>query len=180
MSHLMVSSGWLKEVATWESLRTRVDLDVWAHRTRHGSLFDGLECLISHWQTCLTRENSILSSVLNRGVTKEQLLVLSYVRQADHKGSDVRLDTGDFLTPKAWPRQCVEVASWRWHDVVQCKGRWVKHASELEMRAGFSALRWRTRSSNKKRVVVTCTCLTLLCHWVFSISIVPHLIYCSE
>ena len=74
-------------------------------------------------------------------------MTLLFVRSADHKGSDVRMDTGALTNPSSWPRASVDPEYWMWRTVVSYK--WKEpgtHISELEARAALSMLKWRCRT----------------------------------
>ena len=62
------------------------------------------------------------------------------------KGSDVRLTTGEFLTPSLFPRQPIPSIWWQWKTVLAWpwRGR-DEHINALELRAFFSATKWRAR-----------------------------------
>jgi len=42
------------------------------------------------------------------------LLVEEMARRCTHRGSDVRLDTGDFLKPDVWPTWVIDLERWEW------------------------------------------------------------------
>jgi len=82
----------------------------------------------------------------SRGFCQEQSLVLEHMRSVSSKGSDVRISTGSLFHPSGWPRVPVDTRLWRWRTVVQFSWREGAHINELELRAFFSAFRWRLRS----------------------------------
>ena len=48
----------------------------------------------------------------------EKQVLLSLVRAADYRGSDVRLDSGELFRPAAWPRRAIDPGKWTWHKLV--------------------------------------------------------------
>ena len=77
-------------------------------------------------------------------------LACAMARAASHKGSDVRLTTGEWLNPSLWPRQSVPAAWWRWRTVIAfrwCHTWGPEHINKLELRAFLSACRWRARKA---------------------------------
>lgn len=87
-------------------------------------------------------------STSTRGFTIEQLMTLLFVRSAEHRGSDVRMDTGALTRPGIWPRAAVNPDFWNWRTVVKFKWREPgEHISELELRTALSMLKWRLRSA---------------------------------
>ena len=73
-------------------------------------------------------------------------LIRAIHRTTCHRGSDVRIMTGDLLNPDAWPRRPVPSTLWSWKICVgyqwQSTG---EHINVLELRAYLSALKWRLR-----------------------------------
>ena len=55
-------------------------------------------------ETSPQQETTCAVAPVRGGLDLEQLLALSYIRGADHRGSDVRLDTGEQACPSQWPR----------------------------------------------------------------------------
>ena len=78
-----------------------------------------------------------------------QLMVSMLSRHADHKGSDVRLSTGEVFRPCIWPRQGINPGWWQWKVVVAYKWNWKEHINPLEGRAILSMLKWRLRNHRK-------------------------------
>ncbi len=66
---------------------------------------------------------------------KEELLFQIF-RGTSHRGSEVRVVTGEILRPLQWPRRPINVEYWKWK----------AHINELEARGALAALKWRTRS----------------------------------
>ena len=83
-----------------------------------------------------------------RGFSVEQLLVLEHVRHADHKGSDVRLDTGALMSPSVWPRKSINPQLWRWAVILAFKWWAAAHINELELRTVLSTFKWRLRRAS--------------------------------
>ena len=55
-----------------------------------------------------------LEAAHSRRWTIEQALVVEHLRSCDHRGSDVRLQTGSLMRPSGWPRMAVEAKCWKW------------------------------------------------------------------
>ena len=73
--------------------------------------------------------------------------MLEHLRATSTKGSDVRMSTGSLFNPSGWPRLAIDPRLWAWRTVLQFNWKEVAHINELEMRAYFSAFRWRLRTS---------------------------------
>lgn len=69
-------------------------------------------------------------------------LLLSRV---DHAGSDVRVSTGQVLSPKAYPRQSAVAGWWSWKGVFSCKWAKSEHINRLELRSILLAIKWRVQ-----------------------------------
>jgi len=79
----------------------------------------------------------------------ELRLVRSHLRYVNHKGSDVRVMTGELFHPNCWPRKSAKPSLWRWQTVISFE--WPErlstlHINDKELRAYFAAVRWRARS----------------------------------
>ena len=71
----------------------------------------------------------------------------SILRSADYRGSDVRLDSGELLTPGRWPRRSIDPARWNWYPLLSHEYRYEEHINVLEVRSAHLQLRWRSRSA---------------------------------
>ena len=72
-----------------------------------------------------------------------QRLAQLHVVQADPRGSDVHVDSGEIADMRSWPRRPIDVSRWRWKTVWNTK--WGKEdAITLETVAAHLALLWRT------------------------------------
>jgi hypothetical protein len=83
-----------------------------------------------------------------RGWTVEERLIVEHLRGVDHRGSDVRLDTGQLMTPSSWPRRALKPKLWKWGLKVKWKWTWDAHINVLEARAVLAAMRWRLRRAS--------------------------------
>ena len=79
------------------------------------------------------------------------VLVEEMARRATSRGSDVRLDTGDMMTPEAWPRRPCDPQRWTWKTVARWPWQAQASITELETRAVLAAIRWRFRSARHLR-----------------------------
>ena len=72
--------------------------------------------------------------------------------RTNHTGSDVRISTGEFLNPKAHPRQGVEADWWDWKACF--KVRWLQHEhiNILELRSIFLAIKYQVSHFNALNV----------------------------
>ena len=81
-------------------------------------------------------------------------LIGLYLAAAERGGSDVRLDLGLPLRPRAWPRAAISPDLWRWR-LGHCF-RWVageaSHINVLELRAALAAVRWKARCADFTKV----------------------------
>ena len=78
-------------------------------------------------------------------------LVHSFVRAADQRGTDVRLDTGEPMRPHLWPRRPIRPERWDWKTEVTWKWKKVEAITVLELRALLTTLRWRARRGDLTR-----------------------------
>ena len=72
-------------------------------------------------------------------------LIGLHLSAAERGGSDVRLDLGLPLRPRAWPRAAISPDLWRWrlgHCFVWVTGE-TPHINVLELRAALAAVRWK-------------------------------------
>ena len=87
-------------------------------------------------------------------LTKEEIagapvaLVTKIFRGLDHRGSDVRMDVGQVMTPTCWPRQSLRASLWSWRHRFAWKWRRPEHINLLEARACLASIRWRLRTRN--------------------------------
>jgi hypothetical protein len=109
---------------------------------RHG-LVDDLAPL-EELQLRLPRREPRVSAAENQKELSHNL-VCHYLRHADHRGSDVRLDAGQLFRPSAWPRQPIEARLWVWRVVFSYGWKRAAHINELEARTALAALLWRLR-----------------------------------
>ena len=68
-----------------------------------------------------------------------------FLRSADYRGSDVRLDTGQLCRPGRWPRESISPVKWIWYDVLAIPYRMADHINKLELTMVVSTLKWRLR-----------------------------------
>ncbi len=73
-----------------------------------------------------------------RGWTMEESLVVEHLRGVEHRGSDVRLDSGQLMSPKVWPRRALRLGLWKWRVVMKWPWSWGSHINILETRATLS------------------------------------------
>ena len=77
-----------------------------------------------------------------------QEMVGNMMRYAQHRGSDIRITTGELLRPDAWPRRAIPSTLWQWKAVLAFPwkdGQGSEHINALELRAYLATLKWRTR-----------------------------------
>ena len=68
------------------------------------------------------------------------------LQRTNHTGSDVRLLSGSFLNPKAYPRESVRSCWWKWDQLFQVRWEHQEHINPLEVRAIFLSVLWRARN----------------------------------
>ena len=90
--------------------------------------------------------------VRQRGLCKREafvdpsvVLVEELARRAETRGSDVRLDALECMSPLAWPRRPVSAARWTWKTVASWRWTRPSHITDLEVRGCLGALQWRLR-----------------------------------
>jgi len=76
-----------------------------------------------------------------------QQMVHHFLRRAEYRGSDVRLDAGLIYKPDAAPRTSVDPTRWVWTVGDAYPFKTAEHINILELRAILHALQWRARSS---------------------------------
>jgi hypothetical protein len=77
----------------------------------------------------------------------DRRLVLEFLSRVSHKGSDVRITTGQVMDPAMWPRAAIDPAMWAWQLVVKWSWEWTAHINILEGRAALAMMKWRLRRS---------------------------------
>ena len=103
-------------------------------------------------------DEPLVNNEVPRGFNRKQALLLHLWRGTSHRGSDVRLTSGEPMKPGAWPRQAVNPDWWSWQNILLTKWKSTAHINELECRAALLTLQWRCRSINR----LACRWLTLL------------------
>ena len=73
-------------------------------------------------------------SSLSFSVSDLNRLLLAKV---NHKGSDIKITTGEVLSPKSVPRQSVEASWWQWEPVFKLKWKQREHINILAARNPF-------------------------------------------
>ena len=72
---------------------------------------------------------SLRSLSLSEHIRTQKVLVRQLCRRVSHRGSDVRLNTGQLMRPDVWPRQPTDPSRWTWkqlhslkwkHSALQC------------------------------------------------------------
>ncbi|CAK0841817.1 unnamed protein product, partial [Prorocentrum cordatum] len=80
----------------------------------------------------------------------KKYVVHGLLRQADHRGSDVRLDLGLPFRPSAWPRAPIDVERWQWQTVLShAWRRQGRHINELELAEVLLAVKWFCRRADR-------------------------------
>ena len=69
-----------------------------------------------------------------------------FLRRAEYRGSDVRLDTGMLLRPERAPRITINPHLWVWSSKLAWRWQHPAHINLLEMRACLRSFMWRSRS----------------------------------
>ena len=84
-----------------------------------------------------------------RRFSEAESLLLQLWRGITHKGSDVRLTTGEPMRLSQFPRQSIDPPWWQW--LTRGRAQWCEHAhiNELEARAALMALQWRCRAAKR-------------------------------
>ena len=63
--------------------------------------------------------------------------------KVNHTGSDIRMTTGEVLSPKAVPRQSIQAAWWDWLPVFRTRWRHSEHINLLELRSVMLAAKYQ-------------------------------------
>ena len=91
----------------------------------------------------------------NRGVpgpwTPDALVVYTFMRMADPRGSDIRLNPGTLFENRAWPRQSIPMGFWKWSTIQSYEFHIPEHINLLEQRAHFNYLRRRATQPDRYR-----------------------------
>ena len=75
--------------------------------------------------------------------TSVKILNKLLLSRTNHTGSDVRISTGEFLNPKAHPRQGVEADWYQWKACFKVKWEHKEHINLLELRSIFLAIKYQ-------------------------------------
>ena len=92
--------------------------------------------------------DSLKSPASAEHVEAQKVLVKQMCRRATRGGSDVRLDTGQFMRPDVWQRAPTDPSRWTWKTLHSWKWKHNGHITELETLSPVTAVRWRARSSS--------------------------------
>ena len=97
-------------------------------------------------------------------VTADERLILEIVRNADHRGSDVRLDVGELFRLHQWPRQPIAADYWGWKVCLSYKWKNPQHINVLECNSVLDYIRHagkRGALSNTKTVFLSDSQVTI-------------------
>ena len=72
-------------------------------------------------------------------------LVHIFLRRVEHRGSDIRVDTGDLFRADAYPRSAIDPLKWEWRHCRAFRWQRQEHINLLELRAALHAVQWRSR-----------------------------------
>ena len=109
------------------------------HLARRLGLAPGFRAPL-RWQIPLSRSLGYGSPKLTFDVVDLNKLLLTKV---NHTGSDIRITTGEQLSPKSVPRQSVEAAWWTWKPAFKTKWKQREHINVLELRAILLAVKYQ-------------------------------------
>ena len=84
--------------------------------------------------------------VLWRGWDEGEKLVVEHLRGVDHRGSDVRLDTGRLMSPSCCPRRSIRPELWKWENKFSLGWKHAEHINVLGARTTLNAMKWQVRS----------------------------------
>ena len=76
-------------------------------------------------------------------------LVLTKV---NHTGSDIRITTGELLSPKSVPRQSVEAGWWLWQPSFKTRWKQREHINVLELRSILLAVKYQVSHFGARHV----------------------------
>ncbi len=82
------------------------------------------------------------------GEASVQTLNRLLLSRTNHTGSDVRISTGEFLNPKAHPRQGVEAEWYQWKACFKVRWERKEHINLLELRSIFLAVKYHVSHFN--------------------------------
>ena len=108
--------------------------------------------ILRHWlNDCglVAQAGAIPDVSEERGFSEAEALLLQLWRGITHRGSDVRLTTGEPMRPSQFPRQSIDPRWWQWRTLVRAQWREHAHINELEARAALMALQWRCRAAKR-------------------------------
>ena len=111
------------------------------HLTRRMGLTPGFRCGL-RFIASITRGLNYGGQFL-QGDTSMQMLNRLLLSRTNHTGSDVRISTGEFLNPKAHPRQGVEADWWNWKACFKVRWQTKEHINLLELRSIFLAIKYQ-------------------------------------
>ena len=75
-------------------------------------------------------------------------LASHFLRAAERRGTDIRIDTGIPFRAKAWPRSGIQTHLFNWAIVHDYPWKHVAHINVLELQANMNSDKWRLRRSN--------------------------------
>ena len=87
---------------------------------------------------------------MRQQASPEEIMVQHFMRFAEHRGSDIRVDVQSINRPGTWPRAGMNPNWWCWKTIIRYPFVYEAHITELELRAALSMLHWRLRHQNKQ------------------------------
>jgi hypothetical protein len=87
-----------------------------------------------------------------RTTTCSETLVYEYWLRCAHRGGELRGSLDASSDPNGWPSAAVDSSAWVWRDCLSF-AQSGEHINCLELRAAFSAFKWRLRTTNERSTI---------------------------
>ena len=87
---------------------------------------------------------------VQRSLAEQLILIESFLRRVEYRGSDVRLDINTLHRPLSWPRMSIDPKRWVWAVGHSYAFHHEGHINQLEMHAYLQSLQWRLRSQRNQ------------------------------
>ena len=134
----------LYELASWPSEKPS---DALPSDVAPAQVYDSVE----ETETCFKHgvlEAGLLLSIQDSAAPlqhSDTFLPRFFLRRAEYRGSDIRLDTGMLLHPERAPRTTVNPHFWKWKPVLRWRWKHRDRINLLELQAYLKTLKWRVR-----------------------------------
>ena len=92
------------------------------------------------------KQKDVDEAEIHKGLMSKMVHI--FLRRVEHRGSDIRVDTGDLFRADAYPRCAIDPLKWEWRHCRAFRWKRSEHINLLELRAALHAVQWRCRRAS--------------------------------